>query len=70
MEQPSKKTPGDLRRMTKELQAECLKLPSTRSHFGLVAWKPFAAKVMGMGKNEAIEIDMHVVKIMKANKGW
>lgn len=70
MEQPSKKSPGDLRKMTKKLRIEYLKLPSTRSHFGLVAWKPFAPKVEGMSKDLAIEIDMDIQKMIKRNKGW
>lgn len=70
MEQPSKKSPGDLRRMTEGMRVEFLKLPSTRSHYGLVAWKPFAAQIMNMPKDAAIQIDMKVVKIIKAQKGW
>jgi len=70
MEQPSKKTPGDLRRMTAKLKTEYLKLPSTRSHFGLVEWKPFAPKVEGMSKDKAIEVDMAIISIQKKNKGW
>jgi len=56
--------------MTAKLKTEYLKLPSTRSHFGLVEWKPFAPKVEGMSKDQAIEVDRMILDIRKKNKGW
>lgn len=70
MEQPSKKTPGDLRYMPKLSRIEYLSIPKVKKHFGFIPWMPFKSKIKGLSDDAALELDMKIVDIRKKNKGW